>query len=91
MDKQKFLECQSKNLNSKECGACPDRFRCHTIKARKFIVREIYSYVKEYEVHSESEEEALKTYLEGACMFDGSNNICKEDDIEIWEVNEWEE
>lgn len=60
-EKTRILTCQLEYKNtkySKPCLTCNDRFKCHTMVAKEFVMTEMYSGWKDHYIVAETKEEA---------------------------------
>lgn len=83
VNKFEMLECQH-HSDCRSCVSCSDRFVCHTMKGIRFVIREHFSGWRDYEIYTESEDEALD------CYYDGEEIDSREDSIKELEVIERE-
>lgn len=91
--KASILRCQWRKKTGEEvdCDACPDRFTCFGLKARRFVIFAYYTGYNKYETFAENREEAHDLMFD-FCGEDGIVNHLDDysegDDQEIVEYNE---
>jgi hypothetical protein len=82
----RMLECQF--VGSNECNKCRKRFKCHTIRAKRFRLTESGTSWNVYEVFAENKDEAeeiFSTFGHDLCRHIKSDGADWDIDTEEWE------
>ena len=84
--RQRMLSCQVENGGSDMCDKCGDRFKCLSIKARKFRITQTYTSYTTYFVYGETDDEAKDTLGDWTSLFEGEHGDDTEDEYFVEEM-----